>query len=142
MFFKPTTVASMVAALSSEAHEAFKEFYSDYHKDAIGCRPRKPAPECPVAAAVEDKRLQEWMLEDQRIEAMAYEVARYRFSRSMEYLQRRGDATSAKDAFRQVIERSDRYFFKGDHRDWDGLCYDLGLPFSDAAQLKEFWEAE
>jgi hypothetical protein len=140
MFYAPKTVASMVAALSPAELESEREFYSDFHKDAIGCRPRKPLPECPVEAAVEVKRLAEWMAEGERIEKMAHEVARFRFSRSLEYLVRRGDAVGRCDALRILVEREDSHFFDGQGQDWDYICYKMGLPYEDAPKLKQLWE--
>lgn len=142
MFYAPKTVASMVAALSPSEHESYAEFYSDMHKDAIGCRPRRPLPESRVEAAVEIARLGEWVAEDERIEKMAQEVARFRFSRSMEYLQRRGDAQTPKQAFIMTVERTAPGFFDVEGElDWDYACYRLQLPYGDAPKLKAFWEA-
>jgi len=144
MFYAPKTVASMVAALSPAELEGERECYSDFHKDAIGCRPRKPLPECPVEAAVEVKRLAEWMAEGERIEAMRVEVARFNLSRSLEYLQRRGDASSPKEAFQihlmQVLGSVSVEEFLEEICDWDWVCYKLGLPYSDAGSLQQFWE--
>lgn len=145
MFYAPKTVASMVAALNDSAYAEESKFYSDFHKDAIGCRPRKSLPECRVEAAVEVARLEEWREESERIAAMRIEVARFDLSRSMEYLQRRGDADSPKEAFQihlmQVLQSTSIEDFLEEIRDWDWVCYKLGLPYEDAPALKAFWEA-
>ncbi len=95
----------------------------------------------PVSAAVEEARIDEWNAESARIELLSHEVARFRFSRSMEYAQRR-EGISERAAFKQTVENAARYFFEDSDGDWDYACYSLGLPYSDAPKLKEFWEAE
>lgn len=147
MFFQPTTVASMVAG------EPATELYSDFHKDAIGCRPgaaqfHRYSKMSPIELAVEHKRLGEWMAEDERIDAMAHEVARFRFSRCMEYCYRRGDAGTRLGAFTQAVVRQANaeyrgganYTFEDLSSDWEHACYLIGLPYSDAAVLKAFHE--
>ncbi len=138
MFFKPTTVASMVAA------SPLSDLYSDLHKDAFGCRPGHAQWEranamTGVEAAVEEARLQEWSAEADRIKAMREEVARFAFSRNIEYIRRR-EGHSELGAFMEACEAGDRYFWKGEDQDWDYLAYGLSLPYSDAPLLKARYE--
>lgn len=147
MFYAPKTVASMVAGIDSF------ELYSDMHKDAIGCRPgpeqsRREREMSPVERGVEIARLGEWMREDERIQELRTEVARFDLSRAMEYLVRRGEAESPKEAFQMHVmgrmrcESIQDFLDTIAHYGWDYVCFNLNLPYSDAPKLQEFWEAQ
>lgn len=144
MFYAPKIDVATLAPMHDEI-----ECYSDYHKEAFGCRPRgqyAQQPTDPIERARVAAELDAWFVEGERIHAMRIEVARFNFARRMEYLQRRGDAQNAKEALREIIEEGDRYFFKREDcdwasEDWESACYDLGLPYSDAPKLKAIWEA-
>lgn len=140
MFFKPVTVASMVAASSQDDGSPYK-LYSDLHKEAFGCRPGQDQMErynamSPIERIVEHKRLGEWMAEGERIRALSIEVARFQLSRRMEYLQRR-EGLLPKQAFLQILQGHN--LLPGTD-DWEYICYCLDLPYEDAVALKEFWE--
>ena len=149
MFFKPQTAASTINLSDDDRGEPY-ELYSDYHKDAIGCRPgaaqmARYNAMSPEERLVEHKHLGEWMQEDGRISKLAEEVARFRLSRTMEYVKRR-EGLSDLAAFKQAIVRccnivSDRgYTFVELSADWEHVCYLIGLPYSDAEVLNQEWE--
>lgn len=151
MFYRPATVASMVSA------RPLTDLYSDLHKDAIGCRPgsaqwEKAKNMSPVEAAVEEARLGEWMAEGERIDAMRYEVARFDFSRSMEYHMRR-EGLSELDAFKRTILECMRLPYPNDHLPlweeamdtaehygWEFLAMDCRLSQKDGPALKAEYE--
>lgn len=151
MFFKPEIVASQVATLTEEAHESYAEFYSDFHKDAIGCRPRRALPTSRTEAAVEVAKLNAWLEEGSRIEKLREEVARFDFSKRMEYLMRR-EGLSEREAFQETIlvgmnkDYSDRlgadalYKWEDVTYQWDYVCYCLGFPYTYADAFKAEWE--
>lgn len=141
MFFKPT--------LALDAHTGSEyDLYSDWHKEAFGCRPGVAqsvhyAGMSTYERQAEHATVDAWFAEDQRISELRAEVARFDFSRRMEYLMRR-EGVSERDAF---IETCRGY---GNHRDscdpthewfggFDGVCYEWNLPYSDAKVLEAKW---
>lgn len=145
MFFKPTLNAVTVAAPS----EDFQKYWSDFHKDAFGCRPRIEVSDWGVEEATCDA----WFAESQRIDELAAEVGRFRFSQRMEYLRRRGDATDEKDAFIKTIQAFKTRPYPNDQTPtwadvmgevawygWDYIAMDCGLPGSDGKRLQAEWE--
>jgi hypothetical protein len=151
MFYAPKTVASMVAG------SPLTDLYSDLHKDAIGCRPgveqmRKANAMCDVEAAVEEARLIEWMREGERIDELRAEVARFDFSRGMQYHMRR-EGVSEFEAFKLVIQHCrvrpypndelptwEECLEEAEHYGWEFIAMDCGLAQKDGAKLKEAYE--
>ena len=70
MFFNPTINPNLVP-MTGELGDG----YSDCHKDAFGCRPRKPEPTNPIERAIEWDAISQWAAEDMRIEKLRTEVA-------------------------------------------------------------------
>lgn len=142
MFFNPT-ISSTITPITGEPSDC----YSDCHKDAFGCRPRKPEPTEPHERAIEWDAINQWFKEGERIDAMRTEVARFDFSRGIEYRRRR-EGLSHLEAFeRTLLEHingnhhgSNGYSLEELTRDWDYTCFLLGLPYSDAPKLKQWWE--
>ena len=141
MFFKPEL------ALNSHTGSEY-DLYSDWHKDTFGCRPGVAQRERYNAMSVEERQeehatLDAWFAEDQRISDLRAEVARFDFSRRMQYLMRR-EGISERDAFAQACAAGDDY---RDPRkvmagafDWGCICFHWNLPYSDEAALKAKWE--
>lgn len=136
MFFKPTL------ALNAHTGSPY-DLYSDWHKDAFGCRPGAVQSARYDAMSVEQRQVEHatvgaWMEEDQRISELRAEVARFDFSRRMEYLMRR-EGISERDAF-AITCNHDR---AGDPRevnvDWGMICYVWNLPYSDEKALADKW---
>jgi hypothetical protein len=156
MFYKPTTVASMVAVTTKDDGSPY-DLYSDLHKDAIGCRPGQAQwgrynTMTPIERIVEHKRLGEWMAEDERIEAMRTEVAKFDFSRGMEYLMRRA-GMSALEAFKSHICECSRRPYPNDEAvlwddvldtvkayGWEFVAMDCRMPQRVGAELKAMYE--
>jgi hypothetical protein len=140
MFFKPA-----ITVAATEDGSPY-ELYSDYHKDAFGCRPgarqwfdyeRMSNEE----RAIEHATVDAWFAEGDRIAAMRSEVARFDFSRSMEYLMRR-EGLSERQAFIQTCGADNVEFLGDEHGfEWGYVCYTWKLPYSDEAVLKAKWNA-
>lgn len=142
MFFQPKTVACQ------DVTTTMSSVYSDMHKEAFGCRPgihqiEKVRAMSPVEMAAEEGRIVEWMDEGERINELRTEVARFDFSRTIEYFKRR-EGLSDLEAFENAVTRccnadhhgSNGYTFSELAADWDYACYLLNLPYSDAKLLK------
>lgn len=144
MFFKPTL------ALTSHFGTPY-DLYSDWHKEAFGCRPGRAQSERYDAMSdaerqVEHATIEAWSIEEDRINALSHEVNRFRFSRRMEYLMRR-EGVSEREAFKSAVvtfmgwrDGVPTYTFEEACADWDYVCYCIGLPYSDAAVLRAKWE--
>jgi len=155
MFFKPTTVASMVAKSSKDDGSPY-DLYSDLHKDAIGCRPGQAQWDryyvmSPIERIVEHKHLGEWMEEETRIEALRIEVAKFDVSRQMEYLMRR-EGLCERRAFQMMLrDRCTRPYPNDnlpswadlmetvEHYGWDYLMMDAKLPRALASDFEAKW---
>lgn len=138
MFFKPT--------LSPSSHTGSEyELYSDWHKEAFGCRPGRAQSARYNAMSPEERQAEHatvsaWFDEDQRIMELRTEVARFDFSRRMEYLMRR-EGISRFEAFKQTCSRDQVECLGDDYGfDWGYVCYTWGLPYSDEAVLKAEWD--
>lgn len=139
MFFKPT--------LNLNAHTGSPyDLYSDWHKDAFGCRPSAMRSFAYDAMSTEERQVEHatvdaWFAEDQRISKLRAEVARFDFSRRMEYLMRR-EGLSEREAFARTCANGRSSCLPGHEDFWgfDGVCYEWNLPYSDETVLKETWE--
>lgn len=138
MFFKPE--------LALHAHTgADYDCYSDWHKEAFGCRPGARQSLGYSLMEKEDRRKEHatvdaWLAEDGRISALRTEVARFDFSRRMQYLMRR-EGVSEREAFIQTCSRENVEFLGNEHGfEWGFVCYTWNLPYSDEAVLKAKWD--
>lgn len=141
MFFKPTLAIDTVGDNGSPY-----ELYSDYHKDTFGCRPgvtqrQRYDAMTPAERQVEHATISAWFEEDRRISELRTEVARFDFSRRMQYLMRR-EGMSEREAFIQTCSADNVEFLGDEHGfDWGYVCYTWKLPYSDEVVLKMRWEA-
>ncbi len=138
MFFKPEL------ALNSHTGEQY-DLYSDWHKDAFGCRPGGMQGIRYAGMTIEERQKEHatvdaWFAEDQRISELRHEVARFDFSRRMEYLMRR-EGIDERDAFAQTCMSGTLGWDPREGLgDWSAICYEWSLPYSDERALKAKWE--
>ena len=139
MFFKPTIT------IAADDNGSPYELYSDFHKDTFGCRPGADQRSAYNAMTADERKIEHatidaWFDEDARIMALRTEVARFDFSRRMQYLMRREGLTE-RQAFIQTCGADNVEFLGDDHGfDWGYVCYTWKLPYSDEAALKAKWE--
>lgn len=141
MFFKPT--------LNLDSHTGAEyDLYSDWHKEAFGCRPGVPQQVHYHAMSTYERQAEHatvsaWFQEDQRIAELRAEVARFDFSRRMEYLMRREGVTE-REAFIMACRFGTTHsnYCNPSHEYFDGfdsVCYNWNLPYSDAEVLAAKW---
>lgn len=148
MIFKPTIPADLEPMV--EPHE----LYSDYHKEAFGCRPRLPEPSDPTKRAIEAFTIDAFIAEGARMDLLRLKVARFDVGRGIEYRMRR-EGLDRLEAFKRTVQDFATRPYPNDHRPswdevmnfandpaygWEWTAMDMGMPQQLGPDLKALWE--